>query len=1335
MVNGKFSEQLSSLSNQAIPSRTQRKIQVLRERDQQRAIQDQENFDRLQRQAQELQNTEFSNIFTVEEYRQKYNSLSSDLQQFFLTPEEIESKVAQSRDPELQRRISEVTSRREDLRREIDQYTEEINQLNERRANLPSGKAGADERGQIDSRIDALVKARNIPAQEFDRLGSEENILLNSSTPEEAEQRSTIYQRQVQQESIRQQEEKRTLEQNRILAEAQKFGYGFIKVEESFKGKPQTRKIYTVTPDGEYKLVSETKAKSSLLPSLIPQARISEVVRLGNTEITFEGVQSLFKTTTGQLSTAYGNFNISEEKFIEQQEKARREEAQKILNDKQFSGVIDESAKEEGVFSKVWREIKTIYYASPFGITSPIEEEGDVRRSFAGKDTSFFFSLSPKSARELVARKERDEATAGRQIKAIEELNKIIEGTPEELKFDVQQEGLIRLRNLGVNYSVDESSGDLIFTSEELSPKKSYAGIRLGEAKGIEKVGVGAGVVVVKGIEFYLGGEALGLLFKGGSAGYQVLKGSLGSDLRLSEYVVQGSKVSASLEVIERIPLLRRLAGIESKKSFRLTQLGFESGEPVGYGSLFQKSSGLSTVAKVTQKTGGVLKTVGKATFYTGLGGLYVAGKVKEFVEYRDIYGKGTGTQLFIAETLGEVGAGGLLIGENIIKNKEIKKLNEKIALENYQREIKIKRIENIEKFGQFSSRARVQFVEAGSGKVVLNRGEREILQGILVKQGGVTKAEAEQLIKEGSIFEQRLLVDSPAGYETFTSSRTGVVSSLRGDQGFTEIGIDFTRRGNKVTNIVLKSTRGKGRYALTSVFERVRNSKSSRKVIKQDDLEFIQEFEGKDQFKLKDLIVSKIGKQKKIEIGDVKVSVSEIESRVAKSFSKSDKQRTTLRESFELGQADYSEKELKKLFKDASFLARTSPRPASILRVEGKGFQNVSQEIRPRIYNLTGKEMEKLLRSAGEDKEIAKLVEGFTAKRSGSVFVRDDLSPKNYKRVLGHELGHQYQFTENPKLKGVTYKEAEAYLQKKYRGRNPYERNDFKSEYFADLYSGKFGSAKLKVSRDDEYLFFQKGGSGRSRPFLKNIFKGIDFEKVEQALKRSRGPITPLSRTFQDVATGEGKSQSSIVSQISKKAINKVESINVSSAITSEFKFPKVRGQSQTFREIESLSTKSSFSIKQAINDIVDTKIKPKVKQRSQTELKNLQLLRSRTIQTEVLRSQQRQRQRQSQTSRIAFELNLRRNPPIPTFDFSPSRPTSPKISIPSFAKEDRKKQRIVNLKKILSYDELGLFPSFTAKALDIPSIEVGSVEEALKELKKIRTGFEIGSGVRIRA
>jgi len=110
MANGSFSAQLQQAQAQQVPSRISRTQRVQATEQEERA---KYNFGQLQKEAERLKSTEFSNI-SFEDYKLKYAKLSSDMQQFFLSPQEITAQQeikSQEQKTQLQNNIDQIRIR------------------------------------------------------------------------------------------------------------------------------------------------------------------------------------------------------------------------------------------------------------------------------------------------------------------------------------------------------------------------------------------------------------------------------------------------------------------------------------------------------------------------------------------------------------------------------------------------------------------------------------------------------------------------------------------------------------------------------------------------------------------------------------------------------------------------------------------------------------------------------------------------------------------------------------------------------------------------------------------------------------------------------------------------------------------------------------------------------------------------------------------------------------------------------------------------------------------------------------------------------------------------
>lgn len=87
---GKLSQQREVTPLQSRPTRTQRVLVRQEElRKTKEGVRDLAEFNKLKSQAEQLQQTEFSNIQSVDEYQQKYNLLDPKLKPFFSTPDQL----------------------------------------------------------------------------------------------------------------------------------------------------------------------------------------------------------------------------------------------------------------------------------------------------------------------------------------------------------------------------------------------------------------------------------------------------------------------------------------------------------------------------------------------------------------------------------------------------------------------------------------------------------------------------------------------------------------------------------------------------------------------------------------------------------------------------------------------------------------------------------------------------------------------------------------------------------------------------------------------------------------------------------------------------------------------------------------------------------------------------------------------------------------------------------------------------------------------------------------------------------------------------------------------
>jgi hypothetical protein len=87
-----------------------------------------------------------------------------------------------------------------------------------------------------------------------------------------------------------------------------------------------------------------------------------------------------------------------------------------------------------------------------------------------------------------------------------------------------------------------------------------------------------------------------------------------------------------------------------------------------------------------------------------------------------------------------------------------------------------------------------------------------------------------------------------------------------------------------------------------------------------------------------------------------------------------------------------------------------------------------------------------------------------------------------------------------------------------------------------------------------------------------------------------------------------------------------------------------------------------------------------------------------------------------------------------ITPYDYSFTTRRSPRYIPPKMIWKVKGLKEKVRSKRKVTPEIEALFPDFTARAIGLKPVEVGSVNDALREIKKIRTGFEIRTGARVK-
>lgn len=438
--------------------------------------------------------------FTIDEgtntYAQVYASLGGKLKQFFQTPEEIkQSKSSRIQDTKLKiqekftyaaQKIKEakekydqkITANREwfdrkkgderDRARESfnknetqanDDYEEKLEKWRGYKQGLGEAKGKLDQ-GQEISFSDAEQYAYDVGAYYEDR--------------EEARNEQRIF--------------KRT--QQRKIDDLISKGYKPMLIQEFTKGKPTGSKVTFYSAEEKKYAKLDLKLKTTdvtkLEPSAIKKAKISQAFVLGGKKFTFETTEPVFKTRTGQLTTAFGGLGKTEAQVLQEQkeqiQKQEREFGQKAsqyLETTGFSAAAKEDVKAKDL--SFWQKIKAAYLMTPFGTKIPTPEKYSALREerttkfgegfvkITGTtipkisfDITKADTLTWQQSMKAIKEEELKKSTAEKQVALIEKLSVVTEEAPKDLQYFIQQKGFAQLEKAGVLVIPSTKEKDLL---------------------------------------------------------------------------------------------------------------------------------------------------------------------------------------------------------------------------------------------------------------------------------------------------------------------------------------------------------------------------------------------------------------------------------------------------------------------------------------------------------------------------------------------------------------------------------------------------------------------------------------------------------------------------------------------------------------------------------------------------------------------------------------------------------------------------------------------------------------------------------------------------------
>lgn len=972
MAQGKLSQQVTTTqSNQQRPSRTRKKLAAFQQKKQR------QRFESLQRQAQEVQETQFKDKtvqekyteliptkfnkndrtrsqwyekpqsvrdrflenakrnkyrgewsvdsvertrnkvipFTIEDgensYENVYNTLSGDLKQFFQTPEEVKEARVQ-RIATTKQQIKTEYSAIEELKKAAQQkYEEKLKKAQdlyyEKRSRTSNKEKRARYKAQLkekendyeDDLDEDLARLRGYQKglQEAEtRLNKNEEITFDAAKSYANDVGASYEDReQARNENRRVKQEQQQKIDNLISG-----GYQPILVTKFNKDVPENSTLSFYNPQekkfANVKLNVNTRDVSKLEKSQFKTAKVSQQFTIGGKQFTFNVNAPVFKEQTGKLVTSFGDLGTTEQEALQRQREAERKQeaefdarASQYLTDVGFRDAVREKPVVDVSFTD---RLKALYVASPFGVSVPLPQKYNYLREqrtqdlINNLDITKLNTLTYDQSLEAVQEQKTKEARAEQQIELINKFNEITEQAPEDIQFYVQSQGLAQLGAAGIRSSTKD--GQIEFTSFDFEPSKSLNLYQWEQSEGstVKRAVLGTRIVSTEALKVYGIGKVIGLGVKGVTAVGSKTYTALGGGLKLSDITVRGGSVTATATV--------------------------------------QGSS----------KAGGVAKGIGLATIGLGITGLYGVSKVQQYQYSKEAFGK-AGEQVFYLETAGEIAGFTALAGESALRRRANKKLQQQVQQQNYLKEARAEGLKNLKKYGQFSDSARLSYRQVGVGKDVLSKKGIDSLAKEYSKVTGVSQKEAAKVISEKGIYEQVFKVKSNVpSYERalkfmrtgkapkvktnyYATGRYGLFQSQTTGKGTSELAFDFKVSGGKPSNLVLKLTQSKGKFAITNVFEKARYSpKDPTKTLR-----------------LKEVVVTKASNIQTKNVGNIKATRFDIENRLLSKYPYG-KQRLSFGEATDIGKVKLAESELKKIFNKAGSLSKSS------------SFQNVRVEV-----------------------------------------------------------------------------------------------------------------------------------------------------------------------------------------------------------------------------------------------------------------------------------------------------------------------------------------------------------------------------------------------------
>jgi len=892
----KLSQQAQPLTSQT-PTRTER---VMQKQSIQRFQREKANFESRKKQAEEIRQSKFSEIQSVEDYGKKYETLDPQLKEFFLTPTDVKqhqvtelentkTKIA-DRIIVAQEKKAEVTKRYEDKIKKAEEswykksskYRHDENRKERYKKKLNDYEDTQEEKEiywewyirKIQEGQSQLNAGKNISYSDLDSFA--DNYGSYKQDKKEASNENRAFKKREQ----------------RKIEDLRQAGYETQVIEKSFKGKPTSIELTAYHPETkDWQKIKEFKAGDSYdvsgLKKLGYSAPQTRTISYAGKDFKFKSRVPLFVTPkTKDIVTPYGKTGLNEEVLIkEAQEKYDTEQkarAKEFLKQEKFTETETTKpiiTEDKNLWQKIWGGIKTGYTATTFGRGVKMPEKYDIERKTGFSQALHLLTL--KEASEGLAYEERKATEQKKQIELITKYEKAVEKAPEDLKYYVQQEGLdvLGARKTGEFYLTPVVTAEGIsFKSNALTESESFIEREMVKVyekaptiDGKKKMTLERGLLYTsyasqKFIEAYGVGKLIGGTISYGTKAVKGIHTALGGGLKLAD----------------------------------ATHVTIKGG----------KTAGVLWKPKV-------YSTIGKTTILSGMGGAYVYSKIKSYRQITDKYGK-AGKGMFWSGTVGEIAGFGALTGGGAITKYQAKKFNEQQLKINYLKTQKAKELKLIKTQVNILGKGIKSYKQIGLGKTLSSQQQTQ-LSGIYARVTGLSKKQSLSIIREKALYKQTLKIKSIApsidrqikylqtgkvaiGKGELIFKRYGISETIKTPKGAKTLAIEFDKRGNILTKIGVKTTVGADKYAITKVFEQ---AKYSPKL----------DMKG---FRLKKIISAKASKIKQAEKGEVKIDAFDIESRLLKQYHEKEFLKQTRKPFSEIKfkKGDVDSAVLKKLYK-----------------------------------------------------------------------------------------------------------------------------------------------------------------------------------------------------------------------------------------------------------------------------------------------------------------------------------------------------------------------------------------------------------------------------------